>query len=46
MTPEEWQKVRDVLAEALVLKPEHRSAFLDRACAPDLALRREVEMLA
>jgi phosphoserine phosphatase RsbU/P len=45
MTPEQWQKVRDVLAEALVLKPEHRSAFLDRACAPDDALRREVEML-
>jgi phosphoserine phosphatase RsbU/P len=45
MTPEQWQKVRDVLAEALVLKPEHRSAFLDRACARDQALRREVEML-
>jgi phosphoserine phosphatase RsbU/P len=45
MTPEEWQRVRDVLAEALVLKPEHRSAFLDRACAPDHALRREVEAL-
>jgi len=45
MTPKEWQKVRDLLAEALVLKPEHRAVFLDRACAPDHALRREVEVL-
>lgn len=45
MTPAQWQKVRDVLAEALVLKPEHRAAFLDHACGRDQALRREVEML-
>ncbi len=45
MTPEQWQKVRDVLAEVLVLKPEHRSAFLDRAFAPDDVLRGEVERL-
>jgi len=45
MTPEQWQQVRDVLAEALGLKPEERAAFLDRACAMDQALRQEVETL-
>ena len=45
MTPEQWQKVRDVLAEALELKPQQRPAFLDRACSPDSGLRREVEKL-
>jgi serine phosphatase RsbU (regulator of sigma subunit) len=45
MTPEQWQKVRDVLAEALALWPEDRAAFLDRACAGNHALRREVETL-
>ena len=44
MTPEQWQRVRDVLAEALERKPEHRPAFLDRAC-PEPALRQEVERL-
>lgn len=42
MTPEKWQRVRDVLAEALERKPEDRPAFLERACS-DLELRREVE---
>jgi serine/threonine protein kinase len=45
MTPEQWQRVREVLAEALALKPEERPPFLDRACASDHLLRREVETL-
>ncbi len=45
MTPEQWQRVRDVLAEALALKPEERPSFLAEACGSDLTLRREVETL-
>jgi serine/threonine protein kinase len=45
MKPEQWQQAREVLADALDLKPEDRSAFLDRACSSDHALRREVERL-
>jgi phosphoserine phosphatase RsbU/P len=45
MTPEQWHKVRDLLAEALELRPEDRAAFLDRACAGDQVLRREVKTL-
>src|SRR5579862_3128676 len=45
MTPEQWQRVRDVLAGALERIPEDRSAFLDRACSSDNALRKEVERL-
>lgn len=44
MTPEQWQQVRDVLADALERRPEDRPAFLDRVC-PDSALRQEVERL-
>ena len=44
-TPEHWQRVREVLAEALTLKPGDRPAFLERACASDHMLRREVESL-
>jgi serine/threonine protein kinase len=45
MKPEQWQQAREVLADALDLKPEDRPAFLDRACSSDHALRREVERL-
>ena len=45
MTPELWRRVRDVLAQALELKPEDRPPFLDKACASDRLLRREVETL-
>src|SRR5215475_5122481 len=45
MKPEQWQQVREVLADALELKPEQRPAFLDRVCASDSSLRREVERL-
>ena len=45
MTPERWQQIREVLEQALSLAPEQRSALLDRACAADSDLRREVETL-
>ena len=45
MTPERWQQIRDVLEEALELEPEQRSAFLQRNCSSDPALRQEVETL-
>jgi hypothetical protein len=46
MTPEQWQQVREVLAEALELNPEDRPAFLDRVCSSDHRLRQEVDLLS
>jgi eukaryotic-like serine/threonine-protein kinase len=45
MNAEAWEKVRDVLHEALKLAPEERSGFLDRVCPADDPLRSEVESL-
>jgi eukaryotic-like serine/threonine-protein kinase len=45
MVPQEWQRVREVLADALALKPADRPPFLDKACASDNVLRQEVESL-
>ena len=45
MTPQQWQRVKSVLAEALERKREEQSAFLDRACSADAWLRAQVEML-
>src|SRR5215831_16095793 len=45
MTPEQWQQVREVLAEALERKAEERPAFLDRTCSSNPWLREEVERL-
>lgn len=45
LTPERWQKVRDVLEQALELAPEKRSRFLDVACSSDPTLRGEVQSL-
>src|SRR6516165_4792510 len=45
MTPDRWQKIRDVLCDALEVAPEQRSAFLDGACVADPDLRSEVESL-
>ncbi len=44
MTSERWQKIKSVLAEALEELPASRSAYLDRSCAGDEDLRREVEL--
>jgi serine/threonine protein kinase/tetratricopeptide (TPR) repeat protein len=44
VTPEIWQRVKEVLAGALEREPGDRSAYLDQACA-EPSLRREVESL-
>jgi Tol biopolymer transport system component/serine/threonine protein kinase len=43
--PERWQAVKDLFDAALARQREERARFLDRACAGDEALRREVESL-
>lgn len=44
MTPENWQEVKKVLADALELPAGERNAYLNEACA-ESTLRREVESL-
>jgi Tol biopolymer transport system component/serine/threonine protein kinase len=45
MTPERWHRVRELFQSALEREPRQREAFLDRACAGDEELRKEVESL-
>src|SRR5215469_15730450 len=45
MTPERWQLIKELLHQAQELAPVERSAFLERSCFSDQALRREVETL-
>lgn len=40
-----WQRLQALFYEALELKPEARSAFLEQHCASDAQLRKEVEAL-
>jgi tetratricopeptide (TPR) repeat protein/predicted Ser/Thr protein kinase len=44
VTPERWQEVKKVLAEALEKEPADRAAYLDQVCT-DASLRREVDSL-
>ncbi len=45
LTPERWQRARDVLHEAMQLEVEERSVFLDSQCASDPSLRVELKEL-
>jgi tRNA A-37 threonylcarbamoyl transferase component Bud32 len=45
MSPEKWRQIEDIYGDAVELESEERAAFLDRACAGDEELRREVESL-
>jgi eukaryotic-like serine/threonine-protein kinase len=45
MTPERWERVRELFHTARALPESERSALLVEACAGDHALRREVEAL-
>ncbi|MCA1620736.1 MAG: serine/threonine protein kinase [Acidobacteria bacterium] len=45
MDRERWRRIDTIFKSALELRPEERAAFLERACAGDAALRREVESL-
>jgi len=41
----DWSRIRKLLEEAIERPAEERAAFLDKACADELELRREVESL-
>lgn len=45
MTPERWEQIGQLYEQARELAPGERAALLDRACASDAELRREVESL-
>lgn len=45
MTPERWQQIDKLVAEALELEASRRRDFLAKACAGDDSLRREVKSL-
>src|SRR5262245_5272562 len=45
MTPERWQRARQILNEALERGPDERGRFLAEACSGDESLRQEVEAL-
>lgn len=45
LTPERWQRARDVLHEAMQMDDEDRSAYLDSQCASDPSLRAELKEL-
>jgi len=45
MTPERWQRVKEVLYATLEREPSARAGFLDETCAGDEPLRLEVEAL-
>ena len=45
MNPERWQRVKQLLDQAIALADSERSSFLDRECGNDLELRREVDSL-
>ena len=45
MSPQRWQRVKDLFNSALERKPEQRNEFLRSACAQDESLREELESL-
>jgi serine/threonine protein kinase/tetratricopeptide (TPR) repeat protein len=45
MTPERWQRVKELLGPALELDAAKRAAYLDRACENDPTIRPDVESL-
>src|SRR5438132_10054108 len=45
MTPERWQRVKDIFQSALERAPGEQSAFLADECGGDEALRNEVQSL-
>jgi hypothetical protein len=46
MTPEQWQQVKTILADALErTSPAERLSFVEQACAGDVQLKGEVEAL-
>ena len=45
MTPERWQKVKDIFQTVVDLQPDKRAVLLATTCADDAELRAEVEAL-
>lgn len=45
ITPEEWQRVREILANAVEIADGDRSAYLDQACGSDSVLRGRIDEL-
>lgn len=45
MTPENWQKVKNILEKVLEISPSSRQAYLSEACGDDAQLRREIDSL-
>ncbi|MCP3963877.1 MAG: serine/threonine protein kinase [bacterium] len=45
MTPERWQRIKDLFEQAAELQDDERAAFLSRECGGDADLRVEVEAL-
>ncbi|MFQ5805045.1 MAG: tetratricopeptide repeat protein [Phycisphaerae bacterium] len=45
MTPDRWQRVKQLFHAALPMETQARKAFLDEACGDDAMLRLEVESL-
>lgn len=45
MIPAQWTKVQSLLLEAIAREPDERAAYLESACAGDVALHRQVEAL-
>jgi len=45
MNPERWQQVKQLLDGAIALDDAERGPYLERVCAADYELRREVESL-
>src|SRR5437867_7781030 len=45
MNPQRWHQVEQIYNSVLECNPEERAAFLEKACAGDEALRKEVESL-
>src|ERR1700754_4179703 len=45
MTPERWQRIKEIFNSAIKREPEQRSSFLSEACLGDSDLRSEVESL-
>ena len=45
MTPERWERIKQVFNSAILYEAPQRSAFLSAACGEDESLRKEVEEL-
>ena len=43
MTSEEWQRIKELVQEAMEREACERAELLDRACGDNLELRRQVE---